>query len=301
MQHHYNDRYIKRDNIDLWTETFGKPEDPAILLISGAMAPARFWTDEFCNYFANQGFFVIRFDHRDTGLSSPIDYAKNPYDIDDLGEDVIAILDAYNLQDAHLIGHSMGAMIAQFCALKFPERRKSITIISGKSLKEPSLLEAEQDKLKQTWGILLANKPTLNYEESVEGFLRSYKYLNGTINFDEEMAKAYIKGMYERSKHMYLTKDNQIKAFEIPHNHVRAQERISIKEGDLRKITASTLIIHGQEDYIALPINAKVTAQAIPDSKLVMIPRMGHIFFNRKLEKQLGNLILDHAQSRKQV
>ena len=177
MKNHYNGKYVKRDNIDLWTETFGKSEDPAILLISGAMAPARFWTDEFCTYLASQGFFVIRFDHRDTGLSSPVDYAKNPYDLDDLVEDVIAILDAYDLHNAHLIGHSMGGMIAQFCALKYPERCKSITVISGRSLKEPALSEAEQELLKKTWEILLTNKSTLNYEESVEGFLKSYNYL----------------------------------------------------------------------------------------------------------------------------
>ncbi len=296
MQNHYHGKYVKRDEVELWTETFGDKINPAILLMSGAMGSARGWTDEFCSYLANQDFFVIRFDHRDTGLSSSIDYAKNPYLLDDMVEDIITIIDAYNINKVNLVGHSVGGILAQLCAVKYPDRLSSLTIISGKAVEEPTLSEVEKKILEKTWEILLANKPTLDFNESIEGFLKSYTYLNGTLTFDEDMARANVKDMYERSKHMYKTQDGQVKAFEVPHNHVRAQKEIGLTKNDLQNITIPTLIIHGKEDYLVLPVHAKITAQAIPNSKLIIIPRMGHMFFNRKLEQQIADLIVDHIK-----
>lgn len=72
------EKKIKHNSISLNTENFGGPNNPAVILISGAGAPARFWTDAFCNKLANVGYFVIRFDHRDQGLSSSVDYEKHP-------------------------------------------------------------------------------------------------------------------------------------------------------------------------------------------------------------------------------
>ena len=295
VQNNFVGKYVKRNGIDLWTETFGNQQDPAILLIAGAMGSARGWTDEFCSYLANQGFFVIRFDHRDTGLSSSIDYSKNPYMLDDMVDDIIAILDAYNIKKAHLVGHSVGGTLAQLCAIKYPDRCSSLTVISGKAVEEPALTEQDKETLAKTWEILFANKPTLDFDKSIDGFLKSYKYLSGTVPFNEDMARADVKDMYERSKHMYKTKDGQIKAFEVPHNHVRAQKEVGITKNDLKKITMPTLIIHGQEDYLVLPVHAKITAQAILGSKLIMIPGMGHMFFNRKLEQQIADLIVKYV------
>ena len=301
MHNNYNGKYVKSDEIELWTETFGYKTNPAILLISGAMGSARGWTDEFCSYLANQGFFVIRFDHRDTGLSSSIDYAKNPYLLDDMVEDIIAIVDAYNINKVHLVGHSVGGILAQLGAVKYPDRFSSLTIISGKAVEEPELTEQEKKTLEKTWEILLANKPTLDFDESIDGFLKSYKYLSGSIPFDAEMARADVKDMYERSKHMYKTKNGQVKAFEVPHNHVQAQKEIGLTKDDLQNITIPTLIIHGQEDYLVLPVHAKMTAQAIPESRLIIIPGMGHMFFNRNIEKHLADLIVNHIQNKRKA
>jgi len=288
-----NRKYIKSNNIKIWTETFGDPQNTAVLLISGAMAPARFWTDEFCEQISKASYFVIRYDHRDMGLSTSIDYEKNPYSLNDLTNDAIAILDAYKIKKAHFVGHSMGGMIVQLIALNHPEKCLSITSISDGLLSNISLSKDEKEILEKTWKILLENKPTLNYKESLPGFLKSYEYLNGTVSFDDEMAKNYIKDMYQRSKHLYLTKDNQVKAFQVPHNHVKAQENIKVNKDDLHKINTPTLVIHGQEDYIMLPVNAQQTAQVIADSELKIIPGMGHMFFNRDLENKIAKLIVD--------
>ena len=89
-------RFSKKDvivyGITIHTEAFGKSSDPACILIAGKMATARFWTDAFCQNLADQGFFVIRYDHRDVGESSEVDWQKTPYTMSDLAKDAISIL-----------------------------------------------------------------------------------------------------------------------------------------------------------------------------------------------------------------
>jgi len=93
---------------------------------------------------------------------------------------------------------------------------------------------------------------------------------------------------------MYITKSGQVKAFEVPHNHVQAQKNISITTQDLNNLSVPALIIHGKEDYIALPIHARINAKSMPHSELILIPEMGHMFFNRNLERQLVDYIVAH-------
>ena len=187
-------------DLEIYTESFGTQKKPAILLIAGAMAPARFWTDEFCQQLADAGYCVIRYDHRDMGLSSAVDYTQNPYTVDDLAQDAIAVLDAYNIQKADIIGHSMGSIIAQLMALDYPTRVSRITLISSPLLVAVQPNAQEQEILDATWQVLMKNKPTKNYTESVDGFMQSYEYLHGDIPIDTDVAKAYIKDMYERSQ-----------------------------------------------------------------------------------------------------
>ena len=87
------EKIVKNCSIYLHIENFGNSNNPAVILISGAGASARFWTDEFCNKLVGSGYFVIRFDHRDQGLSSAVDYEKYPYTVMDIAADVISILD----------------------------------------------------------------------------------------------------------------------------------------------------------------------------------------------------------------
>ncbi len=292
------EKTIQHGSIRLWVESFGELYNPAIVLIAGAMAPATLWNQKFCEYLASKNYFVIRYDHRDTGLSSIIDYTQNPYIINDLVSDTLAIINSYNVEKAHLIGISMGGTTAELCALTHKDLCSSITLISTPYPGDIKVTEQEHTRLEKTWELLLANKPTLDFKESLYGFLRSYEYLNGTAEFDKNIAQAYIEDLYMRSNHMFLTKDKQIKAFEVPHNHVRAQAHVKLTKQDLQKITDPTLIIHGQEDYLMLPSHAQATHKAIPNSHLEIIPKMGHMIFNRDLEQKIADLILDLVNTR---
>ena len=282
--------------IDLYTEHFGTQTNPAILLISGAMAPARFWPDEFCHQLANAGYFVIRYDHRDMGLSSAVDYAKNPYDLDDLTKDAIAILDAYTIKKAHIVGHSMGGALAQLLALDYPSRVLSIVPISSAVLANPALNTQEKKTLKDAWLLLMRNKPSKKFESSVDGFMQSFGYLHGDLPMDKKMATAYIKDMYVRSRPEHIEWFEKFSKGITPvHNHVKAQQNIPDRTQELKNIHAPVLVIHGQKDCLACArIMKEYCADLVPHATMHIIPSMGHMILNKDLWTDIGKLLINH-------
>ncbi len=115
--------------IDLATEAFGRPSDPAIVLIMGSTASMLGWPDALCHGLADQDFYVIRFDHRDTGQTTTVPPGEATYTVEDMASDVIAIPDAYDLPQATLMGMSLGGYIAQMVALKHPDRVRSLILM----------------------------------------------------------------------------------------------------------------------------------------------------------------------------
>ncbi len=103
------ERMIKANGIDICTEAFGDAGGEPLLLIMGASAQMLYWTDEFIQPFVNRGSYVIRYDNRDTGRSTCFDFASSPYTLDDLVKDAVGVLDAYQLDRAHVAGASMGS------------------------------------------------------------------------------------------------------------------------------------------------------------------------------------------------
>ena len=181
-------RYISSiDSIRLWVESIGDPSRTPVVLIAGAGAHAHFWTNEFCEKIASAGYFVVRFDHRDTGYSSAVDYEKNPYTVFDLVSDVLSILDFFQITKAHIVGHSMGGMITQLLACRHPDRVASFVSMSVATV--GPITHSSKEIMK----VLLENNPTQNFEESLDGFMRSWKILNGDVPFDAEMAEAYTR------------------------------------------------------------------------------------------------------------
>ena len=119
---------VVHNDVTLWTESFGDSSKPAMLLVAGAGAPCRFWHDSFCQKLT-QYFFVIRYDHRDTGFSTGFDYEKKPYTLNDLADDALNVLDSYGIKKAHIVGHSMGGYLAQLLALDFPKNLRVVMIV----------------------------------------------------------------------------------------------------------------------------------------------------------------------------
>src|SRR3990167_10332674 len=102
---------IDANGLELWAESFGNSENSPIILIMGAGGQDILWPTEFCQALAGQGYFVIRYDHRDTGFSSSIDFDAHPYTLLEMAADVVHILDHYQLQHAHMVGVSMGGAV----------------------------------------------------------------------------------------------------------------------------------------------------------------------------------------------
>ena len=123
------ERMVKANGIDLWTEDFGRYTDPPILLIWGASGQGISWPEEFVELLVAGGFYVIRYDNRDTGLSSCFDFAKNPYTVADMSSDAVGLLDAYGITRAHVVGISLGGIIGQQMAIDHPHRLLTLTSI----------------------------------------------------------------------------------------------------------------------------------------------------------------------------
>jgi|GEM_PF-65393 len=284
---------IKIGDIRLHTESFGNSADPACLLIAGAMAPGRFWSDTFCYDLANHGLFVIRYDHRDIGDSSAV-WQKKPYSLADLANDAVAILDEYGINQAHIVGHSMGGHICQQIAIDHPKRILSMAIISsgpiGPTIEtDRPLTDEEQKTLDKTWAIFLSKKDESSLNKQIQGFMPVWRHLNGSIPLDEEMANAYTRDLLTRTTHS-IREGN-------PHELLMQNLKIDQHRGILQKIDVPTLVIHGDSDPLALPRDGLAIAHAIPNAKLLMIQGMGHMIFNRDLEKKIAQNLLKYFQT----
>jgi pimeloyl-ACP methyl ester carboxylesterase len=272
------EKYISIENdLKLFVETYGEPNNENCLFISGAGANSSFWSDRLCDSLVKNGFFVIKYDHRDFGYSSKIDFDKNPYDFMQLTTDALTILDTLKVDKAHVIGHSMGGFIVQLLGIYYPDRIISITSISSSTNSPTIPLPPEK-----TWEIFLSNKPQGDFETDLNGFLKVWEYLNGTAEFDKELAIEYTKNLYERQNI-----DGALGA-----SHVKAQESLTDRTEELKNVKIPTLVMHGEEDYAVDKYGGIQTAKSIENTELILIPQMGHIPFNHEILKRFENEII---------
>lgn len=272
------EKYIEIENdLKLYVESYGKLGNETCLFISGAGANSSFWSENLCESLVENGFFVIKYDHRDFGYSTKIDWEKNPYNFSQLANDVLTILNSFNIEKSHVIGHSMGGFIVQLLGIKHPNRILSMTSISS-STNSPTVPMPPE----KTWKIYLANKPQNNFDKDINGFLNVWKYLNGTAIFDKELAIEYTKNLYKRQDI-----DGALGA-----THVKSMESLTDRTEELKKINIPTLVIHGEEDYAVDKYGGIQTAETIENAELILIPNMGHIPFNHEILKRFEDEII---------
>jgi pimeloyl-ACP methyl ester carboxylesterase len=261
------------NGIELEYETFGDQTKPALLLIMGLGVQLLGWDERFCKQLADRGFFVIRFDNRDIGLSTHVDAPPpNPmqllaqdtssvtYTLDDMADDTAGLLDALGITAAHVVGASMGGMIGQTLAAKHPDRVLSLTSImsttgnQGVGQPKPEVI-----------GALIAPAPA-DREGYVNQIVNTFR-LVGSPGYpvDEEHLRSVIEASYDRSHD--------------PNGFLRQLGAIMAsgdRTGACGQIKAPTLVIHGEEDPLIVLSGGEATAQAIPGAKLVKLPGMGH-------------------------
>lgn len=254
----------------------GAPSDPAILLVAGLGEDQTFWGDSFVSSLVSRGYRVVTMDNRDVGRSS---FATTPppaiwrqalarprkdgYTLADMARDCTGVLDHLRIDRVHLVGRSMGGMIAQTIAATVPERVLSLTSIYSTTGSTKVGQPAKSTILK----LVLAPEAKTR-TDAVRGHLRITQHIAGTAYAMDEAEEALIAGRgWERcAGDQAAGVARQIQAIQLSGD----------RTAQLRTITAPTLVIHGDRDLMVAPSGGAATAAAIPSAQHVVIPGMGH-------------------------
>jgi pimeloyl-ACP methyl ester carboxylesterase len=255
-------------------ERFGDPAAPALLLVMGLATQMLGWPDGFCDALVGQGLHVIRFDNRDVGLSTHLHDAPAPdvmaalsgdtssasYTLSNMAADAVGLLDALELDSAHIVGASMGGMIAQTLAIEHPARVRSLTSIMS-TTGENTVGQATQEAMAA-----LLSPPASTREEAMDRTVAIFRVI-GSPGFELEEAE-----LRERAGLAYDRANDPA--------GVARQLVAIIASGDrtprLRSVSAPTLVLHGADDPLVNASGGKATAAAIPGAELVILEGMGH-------------------------
>jgi pimeloyl-ACP methyl ester carboxylesterase len=270
-----DERFAEVGNgITLCYETFGDPGDPPALLIMGLGMQMVAWDERFCRDLAGRGFHVIRFDNRDSGRSTRMDGAPVPslvqiatrriprpaYELADLALDTVGLLDALELDDAHVIGVSMGGMIAQSVAARHPGRTRSLTSIMSNT----GARWSGQPALR-AYPVLLGQAPGerdayIAHSEKIWSIIGSPGFDRDELELRELVGLAFDRGSNPAGT------ARQLGAILASGDRRR----------ELRAVKAPTLVIHGEADKLVSPSGGRATAKAIDGARLLTIGGMGH-------------------------
>jgi len=250
--------YAASGDLSIFYDTFGFADDPPLLLVCGLGSQVLYWREEFCFGLVDRGFFVVRVDNRDGGLSTHLsDGAK--YTLSDMAGDLVAVIDALGLDRAHIAGQSLGGMIAQTAAIEHPTRVQTLTSISSNT----GNLEFGQPT-EEALAALAAPAPSTR-EEHIAHNVATRRVWASPSWFDEDETRAYYAESYDRA-HDPTGSVRQFAAF------VDSGSR----EDALRKLEVPTLVVHGTLDTLIAPDGGARTAELVPNAELLMIEGMGH-------------------------
>jgi pimeloyl-ACP methyl ester carboxylesterase len=266
------------NGIQIEYDTFGKPDEPPLLLIVGLACQLIHWDEALCEQLARRGHYVIRFDNRDTGLSTKLaeggipdigqiieaqmkgQEIKPPYTLEDMADDAVGLLDAIGIEKAHICGISMGGMIAQTIALNHQQRVLSLISVYSHT-GNPALPPPTPEALEY-----LVTPPPMEREANITYTLDAWRTFSGKgFPLDEDWhrkiaAQAYDRAFYPegvaRQMAAVLTQKN--------------------RKSELGCVAVPTLVIHGADDPLVSVEAGKDTAEAIPGAELIIIDGMGH-------------------------
>ncbi len=288
---------VDANGIQIEYETFGESESPPMLLVAGLAAQLIFWEDDLCRQLARRGHYVIRFDNRDAGLSSKLAEAdvpdiektiealmagetvKPPYTIEDMADDAVGLLDALDIEKAHICGMSMGGMIAQALAINHPQRVLSLISIYSRT-GDPMEPQPKPEAIE----VLFAPIPE-EREANIAHNLKVFRTIAGPgFPFDEEWHRDFATQSYDRAFY--------------PQGAARQLVAI-ITQGNRKPALASlntpTLVIHGADDPLVLVECGKNTAAAISGAELMIIEGMGHDLPHGGAWPQIVDAVVNHT------
>ena len=270
-------KFLQSNGLRMAYEEFGDPADPAILLVAGLYNQLVRWPLKFCELLVANGFRVIRFDNRDIGLTDKMDGVRAPsffrlalkhylripisapYSLDDMADDTVGVLDALNIQQAHIVGMSMGGMISQLVTAKYPHRILSLTSIMSTS--------GERGKGVASAKVSAAMlQPVTKERSALDNAVNIWQLIGSpAYPMSDDDVRTLIKAEHKRSSN--------------PAGYMRQIAAIRTAPGRaklLRAITAPVLIIHGNQDLL-VPVNGGIdTAKHIAHAQLELFEGMGH-------------------------
>jgi pimeloyl-ACP methyl ester carboxylesterase len=276
------ERMIEANGVELCAESFGDPADSPILLVMGLGGSMLWWEEGFCRMLADGGRFVIRYDHRDTGRSVSYELGRPGYRGADLVADAAEVLDAYGIPAAHVVGVSAGGAFAQLLALDFPQRVRSLTLVStsiavssDRALPPPT---AEFGRFVTTVEVDWSDP------ESVIEYLVDYsRVLAGEERpFDEAALRALARRDVGRASNFGAAQNHDLLLDEG-----RSREPLS-------SISSPTLVIHGTADPMFPIGHGEALAEEIPDARLLRLEGAGHGVYRADWEAIVA-AILEHT------
>ncbi len=289
------ERVVSTADLRLWTEDFGDPGDPPVLLL-GAHS-SRGWPDEFVERLAAKGLHVIRYDHRDTGRTVSLAAEQKPYTFYELAADAMAVLDGWGIDRVHLVCFALGAATGQLVAIDYPDRLRSLTMTGAAALSvdfftscecaysgepTPSGLPAPRREVLD----LIMQPPLLDdIEAELDRRVALARAMSGSeLPFDA----AEFRRWEER---------------EIAHSGVASRREPNIDEtadltargGELANVDTPTLVIQGPQDPVHQPPHGAFLAEQIPGARLLVIPGLGHTF-PTAVQPALVDAIAEHIR-----
>lgn len=263
-------------SIELEYDTFGDPKNPALLLVMGYTAQMVAWEEDFCKMFADKNLFVIRFDNRDCGLSTKFDGAQVdvnavitaalmeepmppvPYTLSDMASDAVGLLDFLKIERAHVLGASMGGMIAQVMTIEHPTRVRTLTSVMSMS-GEPEYGQSAPEAMTALLSVPPSDREGYIAHSPIYQAFHSMKYRSDE-NSKRAAARDFDRSFYPQGAPRQLAA-------------IYASGRRTEK---LRAVKTPTLVIHGKDDTLITPTGGERTAELIPNAKFVLIDDMGH-------------------------
>lgn len=246
------------------TETFGEASSPSVLLIMGAMASMLWWPDDFCRALAQKGLHVVRYDNRDTGLSTKYPAGTPGYSFSDMVDDAVAVLDGHDIGKAHVVGMSMGGMLAQMLALRYPTRIASLSVISTSPVGIDTSKLPGMTAAYLTHSAKGADVDWSDRARVIEFMVEDSRMLASTAHpFDAGRLRDFVSRDYDRAGSLASAANH----FMLMDG--AASERIS-------DLSAPLLVIHGTADPIFPVEHGRTLASAVSGARLVEVPGGGH-------------------------
>jgi pimeloyl-ACP methyl ester carboxylesterase len=255
---------IEANGVELCTESFGDPANPPILLIMGIGASMLWWEEGFCQRLADEGRFVLRYDHRDTGRSVTYEHGRPGYTGSDLVADAAGVLDAYEIPAAHVVGVSAGGAFAQLLALDFPDRVRSLVLIStSRALPGKRELPPPTDEFGR---FVATAEVDWSDADSIVEYMVGYTRMlaGGKRPFNEAAVRDLVRRDVQRARDFAAVQNHDV----IPDDE-RSREPLS-------SIAVPTLVVHGTADPMFPPAHGEALAHEIPGARLLTLEGAGH-------------------------